>query len=339
MSHAPGATRLVLAALTVRSTSGPAASEGPMRASRGARSLLFLAALALAAVSASADEPATEPGQEPAASDRGDWEFEWAAYAWATDIAGNETVHDVHIDVQPQLWNDILYNVNGGLMTAIEARYQRRWIVNLDLFGVLWSMDRESGPYPVGFGPRTFERQLRTVDATLSVPTRVGTLQVPIRFDPGVLRVQVPRVDTLIGPLDVKVDAGLVQARLAAGYRLLDVAALSLLGREPKDDPRRVSVDVLAGLRYWYLHTTVDVDSPPIDVPAFDVESSLGGGSVRVKTRIPTDAVAIPTVRLPNLEFPGTTFRGTHLHESEGVWWIDPILGLRTTVGLCDPAP
>jgi hypothetical protein len=297
------------------------------------RALLAAASLALAAPAA-ADEPAA--AQQPAAEDRGDWDFNLALYGWATDITGHARVGDVRLDVDPQLWNDILYNVNGALMTGMEARYRSRWIFNLDLFGALTSMDSEAGPYPVGFGPRTFERRLRAIDATIPVETRIGTLEVPVRAEPGVLRVDVPRVETQIGPFDVDVESLMVQARLAVGYRVFDVPALPLLGREAGDDPRRVRFDLLAGARYWYLRAEVDIESPPIEVPEFEVDASIGGGSVRTTGRIPADTVALPTVRLRHVEFAGATFGGTDVHESDSSWWIEPIVGARVTADLCE---
>jgi hypothetical protein len=297
--------------------------------------LAMAASLSLAAPAA-ADDPA--PAEEAAAEadDRGDWDFNLAAYGWATDITGHARVRDVSLDVDPQLWNDILYNVNGGLMAAVEARYRGRWIVNLDAFGSVSSQDSEAGPYRVGFGPRTFERQLRPIDATIPVETRIGTLEVPVRVDPGVLRVDVPRVETQLGPFDIDIESILVQARVAFGYRIVDMPALELLGRDAEGDRRRVSFDVLAGARYWYMHTVVDIESPPIEIPEFEIDSSIGGGSVRTTGRIPADAVALPNVRLRNVEFEGATFGGTDVHRSEGSWWIDPIVGLRTTIDLCD---
>lgn len=310
-----------------------------MRASRLVGAVLAVGASWAVAGAAAAVDPASGPdpaAAAPTAEDPGDWEFFLAAYAWATDITGHARVGDVSLDVDPQLWNDILYNLNGGLMAALEVRYRKRWIFDLDAFGAVFSMDSEAGPYAVGFGPRTFERRLRAIDGTIPVETRIGTLNVPVRVEPGVLRVDVPRVETQIGPFDIDVESILVQARLAVGYRIFDVPMPALLGGGSADDRRRVSFDVLAGARYWYLHTVIDIESPPIEVPEFEIDSSIGGGSVRTTGRIPSNAVALPTVRLRSVEFPGATFGGTDVHESDGSWWIDPIVGVRTTIGVCD---
>jgi hypothetical protein len=209
--------------------------------------------------------------------------------------------------------------------------------VNLDLLGAKISSHADTGPFSVGFGPRTLSRELRSGDRTLPIETRLGTLEVPIRVDPGTLRIDVPRVATSIGPFDVDVKSLLVETRAQLGYRVLDTPALELLGRSPSDDPRRVRVDLFAGLRYWYLKTEIEVESPPIRVPEFTVTSSLSGGRVRVGgQRIPPQSVALPTVRLPGLEFGGATFGGTDVDESASAWWIDPLLGLRVSADLTE---
>jgi hypothetical protein len=294
--------------------------------------------LALPANPAVAEEPLAEdiPRGE-AAPDPGDWQLSLAVYGWITDVTGTMTAGDVRADVEPQLWNDILKNLKGGLMGGTEAVYRGRWIVNLDLLGTLLADASERGPYEVGFGPRTFTRELRSASAILPVETRLGTLEVPVRIDPGTLRVDVPRVQTSIGPFDVDVETLMVEARAQLGYRVADAPALELLGHPPSDDPRRVRVDLFAGLRYWYLKTEVDIDSPPIEVPEFTVTSSLSGGKVRVAgQRIPPQTRAIGTVRLPGLEFGGTSFGGADVDESVSSWWIDPLVGLRVRADLTE---
>jgi hypothetical protein len=222
-------------------------------------------------------------------------------------------------------------------MGVVEASYRGRWLVNVDLFGSQLSDHLERGPYAVGFGPRTFTRGLQSGDLSLPVETRLGTLDVPVRVDPGTLRVDVPRVDTQIGPFDIDVKSLTIFTKAQVGYRVVDVPALELLGRAPSDDPRRLRVDLFAGLRYWYLRTEVDVESPPIRVPEFEVTSSVSGGGVRVGgERVPPHAVAVQTVRLPGVELGGTTFGGTDIHETASSWWIDPSIGLRVGADLTD---
>jgi hypothetical protein len=301
------------------------------------RELAAAACLAMTALPAYAEDPAAEPSPVQPAPDPGDWRFSLALYGWVTDMTGSIQAGDVSADVDPQLWNDILKNLKGGLMGGAEAVYRGRWLVNLDLLGSLIESGSELGPYSVGFGPRTFTRDLRSVNAVLPVETRIGTLEVPIRIDPGTLRVDVPRVQTAIGPFDVNIKTLLIETRAQLGYRVVDVPALELFGHDPSDDPRRLRVDLFAGLRYWYLKAEIDVESPPIEVPEFELTSSISGGSVRVSPqRLPPETVAIQTVHLPGLEFGGTTFGGTDVDETASSWWIDPLVGMRVSADLSE---
>jgi hypothetical protein len=302
------------------------------------RSMLALAlSLGLAAIPAAAEDPSPEESPATAAPEQGHWEFDLAAYGWLTDMTGTTSARDTTVDVDPQLWDDIVQNLNGALMGGVEVRYRGRWLLNVDLVGASLSDHIERGPFSFGFGPRTFTRDLRTADLSFPVDTPIGTLDVPVQVDPGTLRVDVPRVNAAIGPFDVDVDALMIISRAQVGYRVLDKPALELLGHPPSDDHRRVRVDLFAGLRYWYLRTEIDIESPPIRVPEFEVTSSVSGGSVRIGgQRIPPRTVAIPTVRLPGLEFGGTTFGGTDIDETASNWWIDPLIGIRVGAGLTE---
>jgi hypothetical protein len=301
--------------------------------------LALAACLALGGLPAGSEPTAETPVAGPPAAPRdpGSWQLSLGLYGWVTDLTGTLQVRDTTADVDPQLWNDILKNLDGALSGGLEASYRERWLFNLDLFGSMLSQASEAGPFPVSFGPRSFSRDLGGRDLTIPVETRPGTIEVPVRVDPGTLRVDVPRVETAIGPFDVDVSQLMIFAKAGIGYRVLDAPALELLGRDPGADPRRLRVDLFAGLRYWYLEAEVDVDSPPIEVPEFTVTSSLSGGRVRVGgNRIPPRTQAIGTVRLPGVEFGGTTFGGTDLHQEASVWWIDPLVGLRVGADLSD---
>lgn len=252
--------------------------------------------------------------------DAGDWEFDLALYGWITDMTGDATVGDVRVDIDPQLWNDILRNLGGALMGAVEARYRDRWIFQLDLFGAQMSDENELGPFRVGFGPRTIQTPGRTVRGTIPFETRFGTIQIPVSRDFAGARLDIPRVETTVGPVEVDTTAFTFQSRLAVGYRLFDAPLRDLVGGLEDDDPRRAAFDAFVGLRYWYLEAEVDVESPPIEIPGFAIQPSL---------------VAFPRLRLPGVEVPGVTFGGTDLDVSESSWWIDPIVGFRALVDPC----
>jgi hypothetical protein len=305
-----------------------------MRTGRGTRSRRLRAlALALVPILGLCGVASAEPD----AGDAGDWEFSAAAYAWLISMDGTLSARDTSVDVDLGFFSDVLEKLDGALMGTFEARYRGRWIVNLDLVGAKLSGEVDQGPFPVGFGPRTFTRELGAIQRSLAVETPVGTLEVPIRIDPGTLRVDVPRVETALGPFDIDFESVLLNSRLQLGYRVADVPALALFGRDPGDDPRRVRVDVFAGLRYWRLKNEIDIESPPIAIPPFTVTSSVSGGSVSVGgNRIPPRTVALPRVHLPDVDFQGLTFAGADVDTSETSWWIDPLVGLRVGADLCD---
>jgi hypothetical protein len=135
----------------------------PARADRSDWVLSTLAlalSLGLADIAAAAEDPSPEESPATAASAQGDWEFDLAAYGWLTDMTGTMSGRDTTVDVDPQLWHDIVQNLNGALMGGVEVRYRGRWLLNVDLVGA--SLSEQRGPFSVGFGPRTFTRDLRT---------------------------------------------------------------------------------------------------------------------------------------------------------------------------------
>jgi len=248
-----------------------------------------------------------------AANPRGNWDFDLAFYGWIADITGNATV-----DVEPQLWNDIIKNVDIALFGGAEARYRSRWIFNFDLNLIRLSVDEEKGPYPVGFGPATFTRTLKAIDGRIQVDTPLGPLEVPVQLRPGDLRVDVPRVQTQLGPFEIDTKLTQVTSRALFGYRLVDAPLLALCGGESQDDPRRLRVDLLAGARLYYAKTKVEIKSPPIRVPPFQVTSMLSGSRVTVggELLLP-QTIALPRVDLGDVQFSGVTYGGTDIDQEE----------------------
>lgn len=260
-----------------------------------------------------------------AANPRGNWDFDLAFYGWISDITGNASVGDVTVDVEPQLWNDIIKNLDIALFGGAEVRYRSRWIFNFDLNLIRLSKEEEKGPYPIGFGPETFTSALKPIERRIQVDTPLGPLEVPVQLRPGVLRVDVPRVQTALGPFEIETKLTQVITRAALGYRAVDKPWLALFGGEGQDDLRRLRVDLLAGLRYYRIRTEVDIQSPPIRVPPFQVTSSLSGGGVTVGgERLPPQTIALPRVDLPGLQFSGVSYGGTDIDADETDWWIDP---------------
>jgi hypothetical protein len=257
--------------------------------------------------------------------DTGNWDFDLALYGWITDITGQATVGDVTVDVEPQLWNDIIKNLDAAFFSGLEARYQNRWILNTDLFYAKISEDQDKGPFPLSFGPASFDRRLGSVSRDLPVNTPIGDLEIPVTVDPGTLRIDVPRVQTTAGPFEIDTTLTQFMARGLLGYRALDMPLMDLFGGQSDDDPRRFRVDLLGGVRYYRIKTEVSIKSPPIKIPDFQVSSSLSGGRVRVGNRTQN----LGRIDLPGAEFGGATIGGTDINEKETTWWVDPLVGVR----------
>lgn len=263
--------------------------------------------------------------------DSGSWEVDLSLYGWLTDVTGTIRVGDTSVDFEPQLWNDIIKNLQGALFGTVEARYRNRWLLNTDgLFGVL-SADSESGPFPISFGPASLES-----DGRLGLETSIGDLEIPVRLDPGSLRVEIPRVQTAIGPFDIETSLTTVIVRGLVGYRALDARFPDVLGGGP-DDPRRVRFDLFGGVRYYYVKAEVSIEAPPVSIPPFQVTSSLSGGSFQVGgDRLPGRNASLGRIDLPNASFSGASLGGTDIDEDASVWWVDPVVGARIGFDACE---
>lgn len=269
--------------------------------------------------------------------DKGNWDFDIALYGWLTDVTGEATVGDVTVDVDPQLWNDIIKNLDAALFVGTEARYRNRWILNVDLAASKITSEDEQGPFSAGFGPATFERNLGVRNTTVPVSSPIGDFDVPVRVDGGTLRVDVPRVETLVGPFEIESTLTQVITRGLIGYRALDVPLLGLLGRDVKDDPRRVRFDLLGGIRHYYIKMEIDIEAPPVEIPPFQVTSSISGGSVRVGgSQLPSRTHSLGRIDLGSAQFSGATLGGTDIDEEGSDWWIDPVLGARVGVDVSE---
>ena len=253
-------------------------------------------------------------------------------------MTGSIQAGDASADVDPQLWNDILKNLKGALMGGGEAVYRGRWLVNLDLVGARLEAGGERGPFEVGFGPRTFTRDLRSGSGVLPVETRIGTLEVPIRIDPGTLRVDVPRVQTAIGPFEVNVKSLLIETRAQLGYRVADLPALELLGqpaeRRPAAAPRRslrrdpVLVPEGGHRRREPAHPRAGVQGDLVDL--------RGQGARRRATHSSRRPSRSRRCACPASSSAAPRFGGTDVHESASSWWIDPLVGIRVSADLTE---
>jgi hypothetical protein len=98
-------------------------------------------------------------------------------------------------------------------------------------------------------------------------------------------------------------------------------------------DPRRVRFDLLAGIRYYYLKTQIEISAPPVRLTPFQVTSSLSGGSISVGgDQLPGRTRPLGQIDMPSAQFSGATLGGTDLDVEASAWWIDPIVGARVGV-------
>ena len=264
---------------------------------------LLVAALACACIGAAGETRAADGTDAPR------WEWSFTPYLWAQSLKGDVTVGGIQADVDVP-FRDIFKMLNFGLMGALEAR-RGRFFVLFDGMGALLSDELSAGPVRVGFGPATFQ-QTRPVG-----PRGGGSATVTV---------QIPRVETLVGPAKVDVDQTMVIAALAAGYSVVSRPMADLLGGERADDPRRLVVDLYGGARMWYLKTELDLFIPPVTIPGFTIATSLAlRGPFRGRT-----------IDLGGIQVPGLTTAGIDEDFDATAIWVDPLVGVRVRADLTD---
>lgn len=240
-------------------------------------------------------EAAAEP--PPPRSASGGWEVTVSPYVWATAIDGEVQARGATVDVDSD-FGDIVEKLNLGLMGLVEVR-RDRFVALFDGFWARLEDEFEAGPRNLAFGPRT------------------------VRGGPrGAVQLAVPRVEVPVGPLEVEAELEEVILDLKLGYRVL---SHSLDGApDPADRDARgrfLEVDLLAGARYWYLRTEIDVALPAIQVPGFAISPSVP---------------AFPRLALPDVRIPGVTFGGIDRTFEESTDWVDPVVGGRVRADLGD---
>lgn len=87
--------------------------------------------------------------------------------------------------------------------------------------------------------------------------------------------------------------------------------------------PRRLTFDLLGGIRYWYLKTELDVFIPPVEVPGFTIRSSVE--FPRVGRTIQASDITVPSRIL---------FGGLNQTFTETLKWFDFIVGARVHADL-----
>ncbi len=214
---------------------------------------------------------------EPDASD--ELVFVITPYIWGTAIDGEVGAKGNTADVSAS-FSDIVSDLNAGIMGTVEAR-QDRFIVLLDGFAAWLEDDVHQGA------------------RTVAVPG-------------------VPLVNATIGPSKVDVKLTQVIVDLKFGWRVLSLPTVSLLGAAPSsEDTRRFTLDLLAGGRYWYLKTELDLKVP--------VTLSVG---------LPPGTPLPPG--LGDLELPSLTTDGIDRDIDADSDWVDPVVGARTGIDLTE---
>lgn len=222
-----------------------------------------------------------------------EWEVIVSPYIWATRIKGDVSADGIDTDVDVS-FGDILRELKIAGMASAEVRRDRILLL-LDAFGASLTnkFDTSSGPVVKSVGPLSYMQ--------------------------GSLLVQVPRVDALVGPIRVKTNLDQVLFGADLGYRALSLRMSDLLGTGEPEDPRRLTVDLLAGIRWWWLKTRTHLSMPPIQVPGFTIDASIP---------------ALPGLTLPGISVPNVTFGGFSRTLTETQSWVDPVFGARGRIDL-----
>lgn len=270
------------------------------RTSIGARSAALLGLLLLFGLAAgAADAGETAPPEPP------HWEILIAPYAWGTEIGGDVRVGDVEADVDMS-FRDIVDRLNIAFFGKLEVKRGRAFVF-VDAVVADLGDEIDAGPVTLGFGPATLTRK---------VP--LG----PRGGGAAIATVDVPRVETLVGPAEVDVNLKLLSLDLAAGYRIFSEPMSEIFGDPEPDDPRRLHLDIFGGARYWRLEPEVDLTVPPVQVPGFTVNPSLALSGPRGRF---TREIDFGDVEV----FGGATTAGIDRDFDAREWWVDPFLGAR----------
>ena len=121
--------------------------------------------------------------------------------------------------------------------------------------------------------------------------------------------ISISRVQTSLSPTKVDVDMKLYKVKLAGGYRLLSHP----LGAE--DDLRRMTLDLYAGGRFWYMSTDVEVRIPQASIPGFTVGPSLE------PVRFPGHSIDLGGVEVPGATLGGSTRPSPAASGESTRWW------------------
>ncbi len=229
------------------------------------------------------------PDDQPDQAANPEWEVIVSPYLWTTRIDGTVSANGASADLDVSFL-DILENLNLGAMGAVEVR-RGRFMASMDLFAARMSDDFDAGPATRTVGPVSFQ------------PAGAGPV------------INVPATAVSVGPLELDSTVTSVVLDSKIGYRVLELAwADRLNSGNAEPDPRRLTLDLSIGARYWFMRTELDVELGPITVPGFTITASLP---------------ALPSLDLPGVSVPGVSFGGVNETITENVDWLDLTVGGR----------
>jgi hypothetical protein len=210
----------------------------------------------------------------------------------AAEPADGKDGKDWEVIVAPYIWAT---RMEGTVTSDAEVRYRRwRLMTNL-LYGKL-KFEDSLGPERLGVGPTTIQQ--------------------------GPLQLAIPRVETLVGPVETDIDVTEWMVELFLGYQALSHPVADLFGEPDADDLRRLDVDLYGGGRYFYLKSEITVEVPPIRIPGFTVSPSVP---------------ALPGLDLPGIHMPeAVAFGGLKEDFEEIDEWVDLAVGARVGLDLTD---
>lgn len=200
------------------------------------RRCVLLATLLIALTAAPAGAQA--PSRAPAA---GDWDVIVYPYLWGPNINADANVDGVGASATITI-DEILKDLNFGVMGGVEILYQGRWFAGVDGVLSLLYAKSESDPTIASLGP--------------------------VRVTNGPLVLTIPTIPAQVGTIKSRVDLTQIISLGYFGYRLHSGPVPGWLGGAGSRGEKRVDVDAYVGGRLWYTKVTINANGPPIFFPA-----------------------------------------------------------------------
>jgi hypothetical protein len=211
-----------------------------------------------------------------------DWGVEAFMYGWASALSADVSAGGATVSTNVSFF-DLLKQLGWAFEGGVQLRYKRALFM-IDDMGFQLADNVNSGtvtrPFSLG-GPLGLGGSLRVGPAKVNYRTTLWIID--------------PRF----------------------GFRVLSLPLSELFRSIPSEDPRRLDVDLLAGVRYWNVRNKLGVDVSP---------ATLTVGA----TSIDLSGVNLPDFKGHKTHLPGYLLKGAndkHLNAFDD--WVDPMIGLR----------